>query len=158
LNKKKSNRKIHSTNSPSLIDVSLDKQSTQLKLASSSSSSSLSHIPDVEISEGIFKYVLIEVTLEGSSKIIVRGEDKEYHKGVKQSAERRLVLDLRNKGIKTTCPGGGRIRHLVDSKSILVYGFSNAYGQGDHSYACELIKQAYPHYPSEQITWSNEGY
>ena len=128
-----------------------------MKLASSFSST-LSHIPDVEISEGIFKYVLIEVTLNDISKIIVRGEDKEYHKGVKQSAERRLNLDLRNKGITTKCPGGGRIRHLVDSKSILVYGFSNAYGQGDHAYACDLIKKAYPQYPSEQITFSNEGY
>jgi phosphohistidine phosphatase len=114
----------------------------------------------VEIATGIFKYVLLEVTLNGLSKRIVRGEDKEYHKGVKQSAERKLNLDLRNKGLACKCTGGGRIRHIPDSTppSILVYGFSNAYGQGDHAYACELIKKEFPHYSKEHITWSNEGY
>ena len=111
-------------------------------------------------SGGTFKYVLLDLTLNGVSKRVVRGEDKEYHKGVKQSAERRLNLDLRNKGIVVKCPGGGRIRHISDSNppSILVYGYSNAYGQGDHAFACELIRKAYPQYGKDQISWSNEGY
>jgi len=56
------------------------------------------------------------------------------------------------------CPGGGRIDHKPESKTIHVYGYSQSFGQGDHKLAKQMLEKAYPTYSPDKITWSNEGY
>jgi phosphohistidine phosphatase len=135
----------------------------------------LALVPDVVIATGTFKYVLLRVASApsgggggggggsggasgGASKLVVRGADKEFHKGVKQEAERALRADPRTAALSVTCPGGGRIRHEPALGKVFVYGYSNAYGVGDHAVACELIRRAFPAYRPEDVTWSNDGY
>jgi hypothetical protein len=38
-------------------------------------------------------------------------------------------------GIGASCPGGGRIEHNSEEKSIFIYGYSQSYGQPDHTVA-----------------------
>ena len=124
----------------------------------STSAAALAHVPDVDVSPaGTFKYVLLEVTLGGSSKTVVRGYDgPEFHKGVRRQAEAAILADPRSKGATFASPGGGRIRHDPASGKCFVYGFSNAYGRGDHSLACELLRRHFPAYAN--VHWSNDGY
>jgi phosphohistidine phosphatase len=127
-------------------------------MTSAEAAATLALVPDVVIATGTFKYVLLRVSVSGASKLIVRGADKEFHKGVKQEAERALRADPRTAALAVACPGGGRIRHEPALGKVVVYGFSNAYGLGDHAAACELIRKAFPAYRAEDVTWSNEGY
>jgi len=137
-------------------------------MTSAEAAATLALVPDVVIATGTFKYVLLRVSVSsgggggggggGASKLIVRGADKEFHKGVKQEAERALRADPRTAALAVACPGGGRIRHEPALGKVFVYGFSNAYGLGDHAAACELIRKAFPAYRAEDVTWSNEGY
>lgn len=57
--------------------------------------------------------------------------------------------------IKYECVGGGRIEHSPENKKINIFGYSQGFGQADHSISSELIKKKYPDYT---VTWSNEGY
>jgi len=127
-------------------------------MTSAEAAATLALVPDVVIATGTFKYVLLRVSVSGASKLIVRGADKEFHKGVKQEAERALRADPRTAALAVACPGGGRIRHEPALGKVFVYGFSNAYGLGDHAATCELIRKAFPAYRAEDVTWSNEGY
>ena len=52
--------------------------------------------------------------------------------------------------------GGGRILHKPETKSILIYGYSQGFGKADHTIAHKLIKEKYPQY--NDIQWSDEGY
>ena len=125
---------------------------------SSSGSEVLAAIPLVEIEEGTFKYVLISVTdtkLQ-QSKFIVRGYNfAEYHDDVYRKAKG----DILKEGIEMDVKGGGRIKHELNADgkggSVLVYGYSVAFGQADHKVAVELIKAKYPQH---EVTFSNEGY
>ncbi|KAE9548577.1 hypothetical protein FO519_008214 [Halicephalobus sp. NKZ332] len=113
----------------------------------------IDEIPDVEIDgTGKFKYIQIKVKDKdsGDTKLIVRGYGRcGYHNDILDEVKTQY------KGFSFTCPGGGRIDHHEGNKTLFVYGFSQAYGQPDHSKAVELLKQKYPNY---NITYSNEGY
>ncbi len=63
---------------------------------------------------------------------------------------------MEENGWEVEVEGGGRIQHNRADKTLLVYGYSQAYGQPDHSIAVGLLKKCYPDYVS--ITFSNEGY
>ncbi|XP_017463632.1 PREDICTED: 14 kDa phosphohistidine phosphatase-like [Rhagoletis zephyria] len=94
-------------------------------------------IPEVDIdSEGKFKYILIKVA--GGADILERVEPH----------------ILKSK-LSCECVGGGRIEHLPAKKTIRIYGYSQGYGQADHSISCALVKKEYPEYT---VTWSNDGY
>ena len=54
-----------------------------------------------------------------------------------------------------SCPGGGRIEHKPTTKELFVYGYSQSYGQPDHTVAVGMLQKDYP---DCTITWSNEGY
>lgn len=49
-------------------------------------------------------------------------------------------------GIECKCVGGGRIVHTAESKSIEIYGYSQAYGKADHELTKKLISESYPDY------------
>eukprot|EP00045_Choanoeca_perplexa_P020486 m.4456 g.4456 ORF g.4456 m.4456 type:complete len:118 (-) comp6965_c0_seq1:1219-1572(-) len=111
-------------------------------------------VEDVDIEAGVFKYVLIKVidNSSGESKLIVRGYAfAEYHDDIYQHV--RPVIEAL--GLETDVLGGGRIKYTKDEE-ILVYGYSVAFGQADHSRAVALLKKAYPEVP--KVHFSNEGY
>ena len=66
-----------------------------------------------------------------------------------------LEPDFKQYKIAYECVGGGRILHKPDEKTIRVYGFSQGFGQADHSKTCELLRK---HYSDYKVDWSNEGY
>jgi len=117
----------------------------------------LEAIPDVDIDEGVFKYVLITVADakdESVEKLVVRGNtDAEYHADVYEAFCRKTEGPL---GMDCQCRGGGRINHNSEEKKILVYGHSVGYGKADHSKTVAILKGHYKEYSS--ITFSNEGY
>ena len=105
------------------------------------------------------RYVLVRVTdtAAGSDKYIVRGYTfAEYHNDVYGKTK----SDESREGLELAVAGGGRIRHTPPGADgsggdILVYGYSVAFGQADHSIAVGLLKAAYPAY---KVDFSNEGY
>ncbi|KAH9397728.1 14 kDa phosphohistidine phosphatase [Tyrophagus putrescentiae] len=110
-------------------------------------------IPEVDIdSEGKFKYILIKVAGGGKEKHIVRGYSwAPFHADILERVEPHI---LKSK-LSCECVGGGRIEHLPAKKTIRIYGYSQGYGQADHSISCALVKKEYPEYT---VTWSNDGY
>lgn len=82
----------------------------------------LSKLPQVTLSpEGVFKYILIEVTYKGEKLEFVRGNaGLPYHADnfdafVKEFDTQKFEFDgqiLRaNTNITVECPGGGRVKH-----------------------------------------------
>ena len=82
-------------------------------------------VPDVDIDEGVFKYVYIRVYLdseenedEREEKDIVRGYNfAEYHADVYDKTESEIT----GAGLDCECLGGGRIEHRPQDKFIKVY-------------------------------------
>jgi hypothetical protein len=75
------------------------------------------------------------------------GADKEFHKGVKQEAERALRADPRTAALVVSCPGGGRIRHEPALGKVLRPSAFRlrAYGLGDHAAALRSsCRRAFP--------------
>ncbi|KAH8040450.1 hypothetical protein HPB51_010230 [Rhipicephalus microplus] len=114
--------------------------------------SSLESIPEVKLDNGRFKYVLIKVhdkTDPNRSKLLVRGSaSATYHADI---YEREMSKIESNSDFETECLGGGRIIHNPDCGEIKVFGYSQGYGQADHSKAVEILKRNFPDYKS--ITW-----
>ncbi|VDK82888.1 unnamed protein product [Litomosoides sigmodontis] len=103
--------------------------------------------------DGVFKYILIKVIEKSSKKdkLIVRGYARcAYHADILNETEKELGSDY-----ELLCLGGGRIKHESKNHAILVYGYSQGYGQADHQKSVDVLKTKYPNY---KITFSNEGY
>ncbi|XP_003388938.2 PREDICTED: 14 kDa phosphohistidine phosphatase-like, partial [Amphimedon queenslandica] len=119
--------------------------------------SKMEKVPEVDIeSDGVFKYILVELTDKKSGKVktIVRGyEWAEYHADILD----RIAPRVSELGLEYKCVGGGRIRHQK-SKSIHVYGYSVDFGQADHKMTIDILKRNFTDYESENITFSNSGY
>eukprot|EP00088_Acartia_fossae_P035186 TRINITY_DN36203_c0_g1_i1.p1 TRINITY_DN36203_c0_g1~~TRINITY_DN36203_c0_g1_i1.p1 ORF type:complete len:121 (+),score=12.38 TRINITY_DN36203_c0_g1_i1:46-408(+) len=117
----------------------------------------LDKVPDVDIDEGIFKYVYIRVYEDAggddrNEKDIVRGYNfAEYHADIYD----RTDGEIQNLGLDCECLGGGRIIHKPDEKYIKVYGYSMGFGRANHARAVEILKTKYSGYT---IEWSDEGY
>ena len=119
----------------------------------------MDNLPAVDIDpEGKFKYILIHVKSDTSERYIVRGYKLPYHADILEQVEQKELNPIKKSGvnIKWRCPGGGRILHKPNEKSILVYGYSQGFGRADHTIAVGMIKGKYPDYTS--VEWSNEGY
>lgn len=119
----------------------------------------LEKIEEVEIAEGVFKYIQISISLPNfkAEKIIIRGADLEYHDDIFQAAKGSITDTIEFPEMPVfNCIGGGRISHDVVNKKILVYGYSVAYGRANHELAVEYLKNRYPDYNS--ISFSNSGY
>lgn len=88
-----------------------------------------------------------------AEKYIVRGyKSCGYHADIYDLVEPAVEKH----GCKAKCVGGGRIRHDSGVKSIFIYGYSQGFGQDDHTITHKLVKEKYPDY--KDISWSNEGY
>ena len=57
--------------------------------------------------------------------------------------------------VECDCPGGGRIDINKENKTILIYGYSQAYGQCKHEISKEIVQSSFTEY---KIETSNEGY
>ena len=115
-------------------------------------------VPDVDIDDGVFKYVYIRVYCDSENedereeKDIVRGYTfAEYHADVYDKTESEIT----GAGLDCECLGGGRIEHRPQDKYIKVYGYSMGFGKANHSRAVEILKTKYKDY---NIEWSDEGY
>ncbi|KRX03954.1 hypothetical protein PPERSA_12401 [Pseudocohnilembus persalinus] len=132
-------------------------------------------IPQVDIEIGTFKYVLLKAEFNEETYYFVRGFKRcPFHANNFQvfieELEKSQLFDsigdlddvqLCKKGdqkIKITCTGGGRIQHDDKDQKIFVYGYSQGYGLAKHEISVEILKKQYQQYPSDNITWSNEGY
>ena len=102
-----------------------------------------------------FKYVLIRVTVDETSKLIVRGSSSaEYHNDVLHMA----VNETRVRNGAVQALGGGRIEHDVSARSVRVFGYSMAFGSAVHEVAAEIVRRSYPWYDRQAVTVSYDGY
>lgn len=118
----------------------------------------LAAVPDVDIDEGVFKYVLIKVygpvAADGTepSKLIVRGYNRaEWHNDIYEEVSGSVA----GLGLETECLGGGRIEHQPTQKFIKIYGYSQGFGKADHEESRRIVKTQYADY---KIEISDEGY
>ncbi|KAG5680403.1 hypothetical protein PVAND_009912 [Polypedilum vanderplanki] len=118
----------------------------------------LEAVQNVEIDEGVFKYVLIKVygkeNSEGkeAQKNIVRGFLRAtWHADIYDE----VSSSLSGLGLDCECLGGGRIEHRPNEKYIKVYGYSQGYGKADHEEAKRILLTKYTNY---KIECSDEGY
>lgn len=85
--------------------------------------SKLSQYEDVKIEDGIFKYVLIEVTDPATSerkRIVAGTKSAEFHQEVAEP----VLEELEELGLRGEILGGGRIQHNKADKFIKIYGYS----------------------------------
>merc|ERR1712221_46826 len=112
-------------------------------------------VPDVDIDEGVFKYVYIRVYQDAggddrNEKDIIRGYNfAEYHADVYDKTESEIT----GAGLDCECLGGGRIEHRPQDKFIKVYGYSMGFGKANHARAVEILQTKYKDY---KIEWSDE--
>ncbi len=118
-------------------------------------------VPQVQIeTQGDFKYILIEVHYSSLGIIFefVRGDSQsEYHKDIKNKFIQELAgvdLDEFKMKIDIRVKGGGRMEWI--NEKLRIFGFSYAYGQGDHEHVKEIILKNKPEISS--IETSKEGY
>lgn len=101
--------------------------------------------------QGIFKYILINITKGDTTHTVVRGWlDCDYHADVLAKFNR----DEPQAGCKVSCPGGGRISR--QGQKITIFGYSVSFGKADHAVTCQLIQDKFG--PNYQVEWNNEGY
>ncbi|CAI4226781.1 unnamed protein product [Auanema sp. JU1783] len=115
----------------------------------------LVHIDD----NGVFKYVLIKVPHTDDNeeedilnyKIYLRGYIScDYHANVVRKFREEVGND-----VPMECIGGGRIEKNNAGKKITVYGYSQEFGQANHSLSAEMLKKKYPDF---HVDFSNDGY
>ena len=118
--------------------------------------STLDDIAEVQIAEGLWKFVLVVVSsAQGEHRQVVRSyAGYRYHA---QMAERLAELEVRPRGLSSRVLGGGRIERTVATKVIHVYGYSKTYGRCAkcNQKVAEVSQRLYPLYT---VTWSNDGY
>lgn len=106
-----------------------------------------SQVAPAIIDNGTFKYVLIQTN--DKEAYFVRGYNGcGYHADVFVRFQSEIPKDW-----KVKCIGGGRIEHTSDK--IQVYGYSQGFGQPDHSISCKILSMSYD---GKTIEWSNAGY
>lgn len=114
----------------------------------------MENIKEVDIEEGTFKYIMIQLTNKTGSKIILRGYNwAGYHADILD----HMAPEFEQLELDYECLGGGRIRHDSQEKVLDVYGYSVSFGQADHELTCSILSTKY-NYPKENITWRNTGY
>jgi len=122
--------------------------------------SSLDALPAVDLTpSGTFKYITIQATTKSGSKMLIRGyAGCEYHQDVLDMAlakARAVVPD-----VEMACVGGGRIVHTPPPcaegrANVFIYGYSQAFGAGNHSMAADMVRA---HFDGYTVEWSNDGY
>ncbi|XP_052789719.1 14 kDa phosphohistidine phosphatase-like isoform X2 [Mya arenaria] len=117
----------------------------------------LKAVADVDIDKhGKFKYILIKVhdpEKEREFKHIVRGYSRaSFHADIYDE----IAPSIEERGLDCECIGGGRISHEPNKKKIEIFGYSQGYGQANHSITARILSKKYREY--DNITWNNEGY
>ena len=111
-----------------------------------------------------FKYIIIRLsdpvaTDGGRSKLLVRGDRHSgYHNDVLQRAKREVRMTPGCAGLALEPLGGGRIEHLPGEGSVLVYGYSMAFGPAVHEVAVEIVRRAFPWYEADRVRAEYAGY
>lgn len=59
--------------------------------------------------------------------------------------------------LRFRCPGGGRIVHSAEKKTLEVYGYSKTYGKVDHNLVLEYAENILK-YDKKDLTISNKKY
>ncbi|XP_075689606.1 14 kDa phosphohistidine phosphatase-like [Rhinoderma darwinii] len=115
----------------------------------------LDSVPEVQIDpHGVFKYILVRLSLESSEperyRDIVRGtKSAEFHNHIFE----KLDPEMQALGLNCKCLGGGKIDHNNLDKKIRIFGESTGYGKADHSITAEKLKNIYREY---EVVWSDE--
>lgn len=110
---------------------------------------------EVEVAEGTWKFVLVELTAPGGEqRCVVRSYARlRFH------AENydRLMEGLRPLGIGGKVLGGGRIIKDSEKQTLSVYGYSKTYGRskGCNQATADILQRANPGWA---VTWTNKGY
>ncbi|XP_045191336.2 14 kDa phosphohistidine phosphatase-like isoform X2 [Mercenaria mercenaria] len=129
----------------------------EIQSPGSSKNPKLKAVPDVEIDKnGKFKYILIKVhdpSKEREFKHIVRGTAKAAFHG---DIFDEVTPAIEEAGLDCECLGGGRIHHDTSKKKIEIFGYSQGYGQANHSITARILSKKYRDY--DNITWNNDGY
>lgn len=116
----------------------------------------LKAILDVDIDKnGRYKYILCKVhdpEKDREFKHIVRGFSRhEYHADIFDE----ICPKIEKNNLDCECVGGGRILFENSKKNIQVFGYSQAYGQAEHSITAAMVGKKFPDFT---VKWSNEGY
>lgn len=118
-------------------------------------------IPQVDIDQGTFKYILMRLTDQqtGHSKLLVRGAAAAaYHNHILQHTKSQ-VQQIDSEGqLRLDVLGGGRIEHYPEQGVISVYGYSAAFGPAVHEVTVALLQKWFPFYQADGITSSYQGY
>lgn len=119
------------------------------------SSSSGTRVPSVEIASGVHKYVLIKAEINGDVQHIVTSRrNASYHR----DAAEPMISTLERSGYtKISVTGGGRINCNDAEKAMKIYGFSYGFGLADHSISKQVVEED-PRYRDYDVTISDEGY
>jgi len=122
------------------------------------SSEVLDKIPAVEIAEGKWKYVQIELTAPGEPpKLVVRNTaGLPYHPDMYYAAMDKLEKEGLGQ-VKGRVIGGGRIEYYPEQKTVSIYGYSKTFGRvkGCNQKSAEIVELAYP---DHKVSWSDDGY
>ena len=122
------------------------------------SASLLDSIPLVLLPEsGLFKYVLLRLSLDGRERTVVRGGLRPsgsdgFHQDLLSDCRRELAR-AGAAAADVACLGGGRIQS--EAGAIRIFGYSVQFGQANHEAAAALVRAAYP---ARAVECSNEGY
>lgn len=112
--------------------------------------------PAVDIAEGTWKYVLMEIRYEGERRLIVRSlKDLHYHAQIFDLT----LAHLEPYGISCRVIGGGRIRRDSQNNVIDVYGFSKTFGRspGCNERTADIVRSFVR--GTYRVRWSDaEGY
>jgi phosphohistidine phosphatase len=105
-----------------------------------------SEIPNIQLSPGTNKYVIVKATLPGNQHewYIKSASAQECNGQYHADVARQLVKDLDCVGFDTIVMGGGRIDYDPLQNKAHVYGFSYGYGKGDHLFVTMLIQKYRP--------------
>ena len=100
--------------------------------------------PQVQLSPGAHKYVLVKATHPSGNRLrwyVKSAAPSEcggpYHANVAQD----LLEWLQAAGYETAVTGGGRIKYNADTQEACVFGFSYGFGKGDHEKAASVISE-----------------
>ena len=97
---------------------------------------------------GKFKYIQIKVNNienQNESKIIIRGTDI-FTNFINNEINNNIQM---KNNFSFEIIGGGKIIFDNKNKTIILYGYSTAYGPADHSLTSSIIKKYYPNYEIE---------
>ena len=123
-----------------------------------SGSSVLDKIPAVEIAEGKWKYVQIELTCPGEppKRVVRNTSGLAYHPDMYTAAMDKLESQGLTQ-VEGHVIGGGRIEYYPKDKTVSIYGYSKTFGRakGCNKRSCEIVKAAFP---DHEVTWSDDGY